>query len=183
MSDGDRAMQLRADQLVLRECDDHGILRLTLNDPKTRNSLSEGMMDALAAALADAGDDAAVRVIVLAANGPVFCAGHNLKEMTAARTDPQNGGDRGRAYFTRVMGQCSRLMASFSAHPKPIIAEVAATATAAGCQLVASCDLAVAAEEASFATPGVHIGLFCSTPMVAVTQGGGETCDGNAVDG
>ena len=103
MSDGDRAMQLRADQLVLRECDDHGILRLTLNDPKTRNSLSEGMMDALAAALADAGDDAAVRVIVLAANGPVFCAGHNLKEMTAARTDPQNGGDRGQAYFTRVM--------------------------------------------------------------------------------
>ena len=170
MSDGDRAMQLRADQLVLRECDDNGILRLTLNDPKTRNSLSEGMMDALAAALADAGEDAAVRVIVLAANGPVFCAGHNLKEMTAARTDPQNGGDRGRAYFTRVMGQCSRLMASFSAHPKPIIAEVAATATAAGCQLVASCDLAVAAEEASFATPGVHIGLFCSTPMVALSR-------------
>ena len=170
MSDGDRAMQLRADQLVLRECDDHGILRLTLNDPKTRNSLSEGMMDALAAALADAGDDAAVRVIVLAANGPVFWAGHNLKEMTAARTDPQNGGDRGQAYFTRVMGQCSRLMASFSAHPKPIIAEVAATATAAGCQLVASCDLAVAAEEASFATPGVHIGLFCSTPMVALSR-------------
>ena len=93
MSDGDRAMQLRADQLVLRECDDHGILRLTLNDPKTRNSLSED--DGCAcAALADAGDDAAVRVIVLAANGPVFCAGHNLKEMTAARTDPQNGGDR-----------------------------------------------------------------------------------------
>lgn len=170
MTDGDTAMQVRVDQLVLRDCDDHGVLRLTLNDPKTRNSLSEAMMDTLARALADARDDADVRVIVIAANGPVFCAGHNLKEMTAARTDPQNGGDRGRAYFTRVLGQCSRLMASLPAHPKPIIAEVAATATAAGCQLAASCDLAVAAHEASFATPGVHIGLFCSTPMVALSR-------------
>ena len=170
MTDGDTAMQVRADQLVLRDCDDNGVLRLTLNDPKTRNSLSEAMMDTLARALADARDDADVRVIVIAANGPVFCAGHNLKEMTAARTDPQNGGDRGRAYFTRVLGQCSRLMASLPAHPKPIIAEVAATATAAGCQLAASCDLAVASHEASFATPGVHIGLFCSTPMVALSR-------------
>ena len=174
MSDGDTAMQLRAEdlagELVLRRCDDNGILRLTLNDPKTRNSLSEGMMDSLAGALAEAREDAAVRVIILAANGPVFCAGHNLKEMTAARTDPQNAGDRGRAYFTRVMGQCSRLMASLPAHPKPIIAEVAATATAAGCQLVASCDLAVASQEAHFATPGVNIGLFCSTPMVALSR-------------
>ena len=157
-------------RLVAASCDADGILRLTLNAPKSRNALSEAMMSALATALDDAAHDAAVRVIVIAANGPVFCAGHNLKEMTAARTDPQNGGDRGQAYFTRVMGQCSRLMASFSAHPKPIIAEVAATATAAGCQLVASCDLAVAAEEASFATPGVHIGLFCSTPMVALSR-------------
>ena len=170
MSDGDTAMRVRADQLVLRDCDDNGILRLTLNDPKTRNSLSEAMMEALASALADARDDADVRVIVIAANGPVFCAGHNLKEMTAARTDPQNEGDCGRAYFTRVLGQCSRLMASLPAHPKPIIAEVAATATAAGCQLAASCDLAVASHEASFATPGVHIGLFCSTPMVALSR-------------
>ena len=157
MSDGDTAMRVRADQLVLRDCDDDGILRLTLNDPKTRNSLSEAMMEALASALADARDDADVRVIVIAANGPVFCAGHNLKEMTAARTNTQNEGDRGRAYFTRVLGQCSRLMASLPAHPKPIIAEVAATATAAGCQLAASCDLAVASHEAGFATPGVHI--------------------------
>ena len=170
MSDGDTAMRVRADQLVLRDCDDNGILRLTLNDPKTRNSLSEAMMEALASALTDARDDADVRVIVIAANGPVFCAGHNLKEMTAARTNPQNEGDRGRAYFTRVLGQCSRLMASLPAHPKPIIAEVAATATAAGCQLAASCDLAVASHEAGFATPGVHIGLFCSTPMVALSR-------------
>ena len=157
-------------RLVAASCDADGILRLTLNAPKSRNALSEAMMSALAAALDDAAHDAAVRVIVIAANGPVFCAGHNLKEMTAARQDPANAGDRGRAYFTRVMTQCSALMASIPAHPRPVIAEVAATATAAGCQLVASCDLAFAAETAHFATPGVNIGLFCSTPMVALSR-------------
>jgi len=156
--------------LVMAKCDADGILRLTLNTPKSRNALSEAMMTALASALADAAHDAAVRVIVIAANGPVFCAGHNLKEMTAARSDPANAGDRGRAYFTRVMTQCSALMASIPAHPRPVIAEVAGTATAAGCQLVASCDLAFAADTAHFATPGVNIGLFCSTPMVALSR-------------
>jgi len=156
--------------LVTAGCDADGILRLTLNAPKSRNALSEAMMSALSAALADAAADSAVRVIVIAANGPVFCAGHHLKEMTAARQDPVNAGDRGRAYFTKVLKQCSALMSSIPANPKPVIAEVAGTATAAGCQLVASCDLAYAVEEAHFATPGVHIGLFCSTPMVALSR-------------
>lgn len=174
MSDGDMSVHTTRDtsddQLVLASCDADGVLRLTLNAPGSRNALSEAMMTAIAAALDDAAGDDAVRVIVLAANGPVFCAGHNLKEMTAARTAPENAADRGRAYFTRVLNQCSALMASIPAHPKPVIAEVAGTATAAGCQLVASCDLAIAAEGAKFATPGVHIGLFCSTPMVALSR-------------
>ena len=170
MSDGDMSVPETDDAPVLAVCDDDGILRLTLNAPKSRNALSEGMMTALATALDDAAADSAVRVIVIAANGPVFCAGHNLKEMTAARSAPEHAADRGRAYFTRVLSQCSALMASIPAHPKPVIAEVAGMATAAGCQLVASCDLAIAAEAAHFATPGVHIGLFCSTPMVALSR-------------
>jgi len=170
MSDGDMATNRTDDVLVLSSCDTDGILRLTLNAPGTRNALSEAMMTSLATALAQAADNQAVRVIVIAANGPVFCAGHNLKEIAAARAAPENAGDRGRSYFTRILTQCSQLMASIPAHPKPVIAEVAGTATAAGCQLVASCDLAVAAEGAHFATPGVHIGLFCSTPMVALSR-------------
>jgi len=157
-------------RLVTAECDADGILRLTLNAPKSRNALSEAMMRALAAALDDAARDPAVRVIVIAANGPVFCAGHHLKEMNAARHDPAHAADGGRAYFTRIMRQCAALMSSIPAHPRPVIAEVAGTATAAGCQLVASCDLAFAAEAAHFATPGVNIGLFCSTPMVALSR-------------
>lgn len=156
--------------LVLAELDRDGVLRLTLNAPRSRNALSEAMMTAMSESLADAASNPAVRVVVVAANGPVFCAGHNLKEMTAARQDPANAADRGRAYFTGVMAQCAALMSSIPANPKPVIAEVKGTATAAGCQLVASCDLAFAAEEAHFATPGVHIGLFCSTPMVALSR-------------
>ena len=156
--------------LIERDLDADGVLRLTLNDPATRNSLSEGMLAALASALAEAAQEAAVRVIVLAANGPVFCAGHNLKEMTAARTDPAHANDRGQAYFAKILGQCSAVMQSIPAHPKPVIAEIHGTATAAGCQLAASCDLAVASHNAKFATPGVHIGLFCSTPMVALSR-------------
>lgn len=170
MSDGDMSVPTTNDALVLADCDADGILRLTLNAPKSRNALSEAMMAALADALDGAAGDSRVRVIVIAANGPVFCAGHNLKEMTAARSAAENVADRGRAYFTRVMHQCAKLMASIPAHPKPVIAEVSGTATAAGCQLVASCDLAIAAESAHFATPGVHIGLFCSTPMVALSR-------------
>ncbi len=155
---------------LLREIDENGVLRLTLNDPARRNALSETMMAALSAAIADCGGDKAVRVVVLAANGPAFCAGHDLKEITAARAAP----DRGRAYFADVMAKCSALMQGIVACPKPVIAEVTGVATAAGCQLVASCDLAYAGESARFSTPGVNIGLFCSTPMVALSRSVGS---------
>ncbi|MCC5957619.1 MAG: enoyl-CoA hydratase [Natronohydrobacter sp.] len=153
-------------EIVLRELSADGILRLTLNDVARRNALSEAMLSELGAAFAVAGEDSAVRVIVLAANGPAFCAGHDLKEMTAGRA----GSDGGRAYFAQVMAQCAGVMQGIVNCPKPVIAEVTGVATAAGCQLVASCDLAIAAETARFSTPGVHIGLFCSTPMVALSR-------------
>ncbi len=152
--------------ILLRDLNDDGILRLTLNDVKRRNALSEAMLTELGATVAEAGANPAVRVVILAANGPAFCAGHDLKEMTAGRAAP----DRGRAYFTKVMTMCSGVMQGIVNCPKPVIAEVTGIATAAGCQLVASCDLAVAAETAQFSTPGVHIGLFCSTPMVALSR-------------
>lgn len=142
------------------------VLRLVLNRPRARNALSEELM----AALQNAFDQAAAvndgRVIVLAANGPVFSSGHDLKEMTARRQDA----DGGRAAYEALFAQCARLMTTIVRHPKPVIAEVQGTATAAGCQLVASCDLAIAASSAQFATPGVNIGLFCSTPMVALSR-------------
>lgn len=153
-------------EILLRDLDADGILRLTLNDAGRRNALSEAMLSELNTAFAEAGTDAAVRVIILAANGPAFCAGHDLKEMTAGRAGP----DRGQAYFTKVMAQCSGVMQGIVHCPKPVIAEVTGIATAAGCQLVASCDLAIAADTAQFSTPGVHIGLFCSTPMVALSR-------------
>ncbi|MDI3337176.1 enoyl-CoA hydratase [Defluviimonas aestuarii] len=154
------------EKMLLSDLDGDGILRLTLNDARRRNALSEAMLAELAAAFAEAGANPAVRVVILAANGPAFCAGHDLKEMTAGRAAP----DRGRAYFTMVMAMCSGVMQAIVNCPKPVIAEVTGIATAAGCQLVASCDLAVAAETAQFSTPGVHIGLFCSTPMVALSR-------------
>ncbi|MBW7945827.1 MAG: enoyl-CoA hydratase [Sphingomonadaceae bacterium] len=143
-----------------------GVLRLTLNAPSARNSLSFVMIEALRAALTAAEADKAVRVIVIAAAGPVFSAGHDLKEMAAARA----AADGGRAAFLRLFEACSQLMQQVVNHRCPVIAEVSGVATAAGCQLVASCDLAVAGESARFATPGVRIGLFCSTPMVALTR-------------
>jgi enoyl-CoA hydratase/carnithine racemase len=152
--------------ILLCELDDDGVLRLTLNDTGRRNALSEAMLGQLGAAFAEASADPSVRVIVLAANGPAFCAGHDLKEMTTGRAGP----NRGRAYFTKIMTLCSGLMQAIVNCPKPVIAEVTGIATAAGCQLVASCDLAIAAETAKFNTPGVHIGLFCSTPMVALSR-------------
>ena len=151
---------------ILREALADGILRLTLTNPSRRNALSEAMMGALQGALDRAAADPTVRVVVIAAEGAVFSAGHDLKELTGRRGDA----DRGRAYFSQIMATCARLMTSIVRLPKPVIAEVAGLATAAGCQLVASCDLAVAAEGARFATPGVHIGLFCSTPMVALSR-------------
>jgi len=156
--------------MLLRELDDTGILRLTLNDVDRRNALSEAMLTKLGAAFAEAGADPSVRVIILASNGPAFCAGHDLKEMTAGRA----GDDHGRAYFASVMAMCSGVMQAIVNCPKPVIAEVTGVATAAGCQLVASCDLAVAADAAQFSTPGVHIGLFCSTPMVALSRNVGD---------
>ncbi len=143
-----------------------GILRLTLNDTMTRNSLSEAMMASLAIALDEAKQDPETRVIVIAAEGPAFCAGHNLKEITERRRDEDNG----KAYFAKLMAHCSALMQEIVHHPRPVIAEVNAPASAAGCQLVASCDLALASEQARFATPGVNIGLFCSTPMIALSR-------------
>lgn len=152
--------------LLVHDLDSQGVLRLTLNDPSRRNALSEAMLAALADAFKAAGENPHVRVIVLAANGPAFCAGHDLKELTAGRSAP----DRGRAFFTRIMSACSDVMQGIVACPVPVIAEVGGVATAAGCQLVASCDLAVAADSARFSTPGVSIGLFCSTPMVALSR-------------
>jgi enoyl-CoA hydratase/carnithine racemase len=139
---------------------------LTLNRPGSRNSLSEAMIGELHAALDDISSDASVRAVVIAANGPAFSAGHDMKELTARRSDA----DRGRAYFAQMMNACSAMMQAVVNLPKPVVAAVQAIATAAGCQLVASCDLAIASEAASFATPGVDIGLFCSTPMVALSR-------------
>lgn len=152
--------------ILLHELDDSGILRLTLNDVGSRNALSEAMLKILTDTFAKAGADPAVRVIILAANGPAYCAGHDLKEMTAGRAHT----DRGQAYFSKVMSTCAAMMQGIVNCPKPVIAEVTGIATAAGCQLVASCDLAIASETSQFSTPGVHIGLFCSTPMVALSR-------------
>jgi enoyl-CoA hydratase/carnithine racemase len=143
-----------------------GITLLTLDRPEARNCLSDAMLSALGEALAAIAKDASVRAVVIAANGPVFCAGHDLKELTAQRGDA----DGGRAYFARVMDTCSALMQSIVRLPQPVIAAVQGVATAAGCQLVASCDLAVASSAARFCTPGVDIGLFCSTPGVALAR-------------
>lgn len=143
-----------------------GVLRLTLCDPSRRNALSSSMLEALGAAIISAGSRADVRVIVIAGEGPAFSSGHDLKEITAAR----DNSDDGRAAYAELMKSCSEVMMAITECPKPVIAEVAGVATAAGCQLVASCDLAIAGESARFATPGVNIGLFCSTPMVAVSR-------------
>jgi enoyl-CoA hydratase/carnithine racemase len=138
---------------------------LTLNRPQARNALSRGLMTSLEMALDDIAGDPAVKVVVIAGAGPAFCAGHDLREM---RAEP------GRAAYEALFQQCSRLMTRLIRLPKPVIARVHGIATAAGCQLVASADLAIAAETARFATPGVNIGLFCSTPMVALTRAVGR---------
>jgi enoyl-CoA hydratase/carnithine racemase len=151
---------------VLLQERDGSIAILTLNRPEARNSLSEALLRAIGDALTAIGSDRSVRAVVLAANGPVFSAGHDLKELMARRSDP----DRGRGYFKHIMSVCSAVMQQIIHLPQPVIAAVQGTATAAGCQLVASCDLAVASAAATFATPGVNIGLFCSTPMVALSR-------------
>lgn len=145
---------------------DEGVLRLTMDDQRSRNALSEIMMKSLIEELTKVSLNDAVRVIVIASNGPVFSAGHDLKEITKVR----NQNDFGEEYFKKLFDTCSALMKLIVAYPKPVIAEVSGTATAAGCQLVASCDLATSSDSAQFATPGVNIGLFCSTPMVALSR-------------
>lgn len=151
---------------VLIRQDVDQIAILTLNRPAARNSLSEELLLALTESFATIATDRSVRAVILAANGPAFCAGHDLKELTARRSDA----DGGRAYFKHIMTTCSAMMQSIVALPQPVIAAVHGIATAAGCQLVATCDLAIAASDAKFATPGVDIGLFCSTPMVALSR-------------
>jgi len=153
-------------ELILLREDKGSTAILTLNRPQARNSLSEAMLEGLSDALTAIAHDRAVRAVVIAANGPAFSAGHDLKELNARRQDD----DRGRSYFRHIMGLCSTVMQQIVTLPQPVIAAVGATATAAGCQLVASCDLAVASHTAKFATPGVNIGLFCSTPMVALSR-------------
>ncbi|MEP9389292.1 enoyl-CoA hydratase [Mesorhizobium sp. KR9-304] len=145
---------------------DHGILRITLSNPPA-NLLSLEVMRDIQAELDRARDDKAVRVVVIAATGKMFCAGHDLKQMTAHRADA----DGGRAFFEETFAACSRLMQSIVGHPKPVIAEIDGVATAAGCQLVASCDLAIASHEASFGVNGINVGLFCTTPGVALVRG------------
>jgi len=154
------------DSILLEEFIANGVYRLTLNDAKKRNTLSEEMMAKLKSSLTDATDNKSIRVIIIAGNGPAFCSGHDLKQMTAGRDND----DQGLAYFKKVFASCSELMQMIVEHPKPIIAEVSGVAAAAGCQLVACCDLAVAGKSARFITPGVNIGLFCSTPMVALSR-------------
>src|ERR1700726_3614046 len=151
--------------ILLRE-DVDDVAILTLNRPQARNSLSEAILEALGDALTAIAHDRAVRAVITAANGPAFSAGHDLKELNQRRSDA----DRGRAYFKHIMGLCSGVMQQIVTMPQPVIAAVQAIATAAGCQLVASCDLAVASRTAKFATPGVNLGLFCSTPMVALSR-------------
>jgi enoyl-CoA hydratase/carnithine racemase len=151
---------------VLLRDDADGIAVLTLNRPEARNSLSEALLTALAGELDAIAADASVRAVVIAANGPAFSAGHDLKEFSARRVDT----DGGRVFFKLIMAMCSAMMQKIVRLPQPVIAAVHGPASAAGCQLVASCDLAIASELARFATPGVDIGLFCSTPMVALSR-------------
>ncbi|TKD18237.1 enoyl-CoA hydratase [Rhodobacter capsulatus] len=151
----------------LVEIEKRGVIaHLTLNSPATLNALSDAMLAALAARFAALATDAGVKVVVLKGAGKGFCAGHDLREMQAGRAAP----DGGRAYFADLFTRCAAVMQMIPALPQPVIAEVHGIATAAGCQLVASCDLAVAAEGTRFGVNGVNIGLFCSTPMVALSR-------------
>ena len=154
------------ENILIKEKSERGILRLTMNNSDKKNPLSEIMMSLLTNEIKKASSDKSVRVIVLAATGNVFSSGHDLKEITAARESEDNG----EVYFKQLFDYCSSLMQLIVNTPQPVIAEVDGVATAAGCQLVASCDLAIASHESKFATPGVNLGLFCSTPMVALSR-------------
>jgi enoyl-CoA hydratase/carnithine racemase len=150
----------------LLRADQGPVAVLTLNRPEARNCLSEDLLVALHAAIAEIGGSDTIRAMVITGAGTAFSSGHDLKELSSHRSDS----DRGKAYFAKIMDACSRMMLSIVRSPKPVIAAVNGIATAAGCQLVATCDLAVASQDARFATPGVNIGLFCSTPMVALSR-------------
>ena len=152
--------------LLKTSLNSNGILRILLDNPKNHNVLSEQIMTLIQSSLDDASINKNVRVIIISAEGPSFSAGHDLKELKVGRKNT----DKGENYFIEIMTKCSKLMQSIVNNPKPVIAEIGGTATAAGCQLVASCDLAYAGKSARFATPGVNIGLFCSTPMVALSR-------------
>ena len=153
-------MSTPSNPLVLRE-DAVAVATLTLNRPDRANALSEAMIDALGERIAEAAADPAVRVVVLAANGKIFCAGHDLREMS---------GREGKAHFEALFARCSRMMLAIRSCPKPVIAKVQGAAVAAGCQLVATCDLAYAADTARFGVSGINLGLFCSTPSVALSR-------------
>jgi len=159
------SVALKTDEPLLLRRDAAGVAWLTMNRPAARNALSVGLMGALEAELDAIAADASVHVVVIGGAGPAFCAGHDLREI---RKNP------GREVYAALFEQCSRLMQKIVRLSKPVIARVHGVATAAGCQLVASCDLAVAADTARFATPGVNIGLFCSTPMVALSRNVGR---------
>jgi enoyl-CoA hydratase/carnithine racemase len=152
---------MTTEPLVLHEKDSRGVVTLTLNRPSAFNSLSEAMLEALQAALDRVAADQGARLVVIAAAGKAFCAGHDLKEMRAAPSLD---------YYQRLFAQCGRMMMSIQKLPVPVVARVHGIATAAGCQLVAMCDLAVAASGARFAVSGVNLGLFCSTPSVALSR-------------
>ena len=160
-----RAVATTVESILLREVRD-GVTVLTLNRPEARNALSASLIEVLATTLSAIGSDRRVRAVVLTGSGTAFCAGHDLREMTARRADQ----DHGRTFYQRTFDQCAAMMQSVVRLPQPTIAAVNGAAAAAGCQLAASCDLVVAADDASFATPGVNIGLFCSAPMVALSR-------------
>ncbi len=148
----------------------NGIATITLNRPKARNALSEAMLAAIAGAIDTVNNDETLRVVVVTHNGPGFCAGHDLKEMNSHRDDD----DGGRAYYERLFSACSDLMMSVVQSPKIFVARVDGIATAAGCQLVAACDMAIASDHARFGVNGINAGLFCSTPMVSLSRNAGR---------
>jgi enoyl-CoA hydratase/carnithine racemase len=150
---------------LVQHIDSSGVATLTLNRPDQRNALSVGLMSAIETKLAAIATDETIRAVVIAANGPAFCSGHDIKEMRANCDEK---------YYKNLFEQCSRMMLAITRLPQPVIARVHALATAAGCQLIATCDLAIAGRSATFATPGVQIGLFCSTPMVALCRNVGR---------
>jgi len=153
-------------EVLMKEKSDKGVLRLIMNNSDQKNPLSEDMINILMNEIEGASSDQSIRVIVLAAIGNVFSSGHDLKEITAARESEDNG----EVFYKKLFDSCSSLMQLIVNAQQPVIAEVDGVATAAGCQLVASCDLAIASHESKFATPGVNLGLFCSTPMVALSR-------------